>query len=158
MAAAISSRTRSRGSSRSSRLMSDINVVPYIDVMLVLLVIFMVTAPLLPPGTIDLPKVGKSNSQPNAFIEVQISAKGDVLLKAMNMTSNPSSGSGSAISGEAKIEFSELASSIKKLRGATDVPVVISADKSVKYETVMKAMDELQKENISRVGLMVKKQ
>jgi biopolymer transport protein TolR len=156
MASAISSRTKSRGSSRRSGLMSDINVVPYIDVMLVLLVIFMVTAPLLPPGTIDLPKVGKSNIQPNAFIEVQISAKGDVLLKAMNMVNGASSGAG--VSGEAKIEFSELASSIKKLRGAADVPVVISADKSVKYETVMKAMDELQKENISRVGLMVKKQ
>jgi biopolymer transport protein TolR len=145
----MSSRTSSR-SSRRSRLMSDINVVPYIDVMLVLLVIFMVTAPLLPPGTIDLPKVGKSNPRPDAFIEVQIGAKGDVLLKAMNM--------GSGVSGEAKVNFNELASGIKKLRGVADVPVVISADKSVRYEIVMKAMDELQKENISRVGLMVKKQ
>jgi biopolymer transport protein TolR len=147
----MSSRTKSRGSSRRSRLMSDINVVPYIDVMLVLLVIFMVTAPLLPPGTIDLPKVGKSNPQPDAFIEVQIGAKGDVVLKAMNMAAS------TGVSGEAKINFTELASSIKKLRGAADVPVVISADKSVKYELVMKAMDELQKENVSRVGLMVKK-
>jgi biopolymer transport protein TolR len=146
----MSSRTRSRGSSRRSRLMSDINVVPYIDVMLVLLVIFMVTAPLLPPGTIDLPKVGKSNPRPDAFIEVQIGAKGDVVLKAMNMGS-------AGVSGEARVNFVDLASGIKKLRGVADVPVVISADKSVRYEIVMKAMDELQKENISRVGLMVKK-
>jgi biopolymer transport protein TolR len=73
------------------------------------------------------------------------------VLKAMNMGD-------AGVSGEAKVNFSELASGIKKLRGVADVPVVISADKSVRYETVMKAMDELQKENISRVGLMVKKQ
>jgi biopolymer transport protein TolR len=152
MATAFSSRTRSRGGGRGSKAMSDINVVPYIDVMLVLLVIFMATAPLLTPGIIDLPKVGKSNPRPDAFIEVQIGAKGEVQLKAMNL------GGTLGASGEAKVVFTELASAIKKLRGSADVPVVISADKTVRYELVMKAMDELQKENISRVGLMVKKQ
>ncbi len=149
MAASVSSRTRSRGSSRRASLMSDINVVPYIDVMLVLLVIFMVTAPLLPPGSIDLPKVGKSNVRPEGFIEVQISAKSEITIKAVNMQN---------VSGDTKVNFAELAGGIKKLRGNADVPVVISADKSVRYDTVMKAMDELRKENISRVGLMVKPQ
>ena len=87
MAGAVS-RSGSRSGSRSNRrsgLMSEINVVPYIDVMLVLLVIFMATAPLLPPGTIDLPKLGKSNNRPDAFIEVQIGAKGEIQVKAVNV-------------------------------------------------------------------------
>lgn len=151
----MASRGGSRSGSRSSRrsgLMSEINVVPYIDVMLVLLVIFMATAPLLPPGTIDLPKLGKSNNRPDAFIEVQIGAKGDVQVKAVNAVNS------AAAQAETKTTTAELANVIKKMRAGSDMPVVISADKSVRYEAVMKAMDELQKENISRVGLMVKRQ
>ena len=56
----------------SRRLMNQINVVPYIDVMLVLLVIFMVTAPLVNPGQVDLPSVGKASQPAIAPMEVSI--------------------------------------------------------------------------------------
>ena len=65
---------RRRG--RGKRLVSDINVVPYIDVMLVLLVIFMVTAPFVPTSTIDLPAVDATPRQPEPYIEVQVAADG----------------------------------------------------------------------------------
>ena len=56
----------------SRRLMNQINVVPYIDVMLVLLVIFMVTAPLINPGQVELPSIGKTSNPPVAPLEVSI--------------------------------------------------------------------------------------
>ncbi len=65
---------RSRGG-RGRRMVNEINVVPYIDVMLVLLVIFMVTAPLVPPGQIDLPRAGKSNTRPDASMSKSRSAE-----------------------------------------------------------------------------------
>ena len=136
-----------RRSGRGKRLMSDINVVPYIDVMLVLLVIFMVTAPLVPPGQIDLPRAGKSNTKADAYIEVQVRPNGDLRLRSVN----------SGDSQERRITRKELAGALQDLRGqAADLPVVISGDKAVRYEAVIDVMDELQKQNVARVGLMVK--
>ncbi len=136
----------SRRSGRGRRMVSDINVVPYIDVMLVLLVIFMVTAPLVSPGVIDLPRAGKSNVKPDAYIEVQVRQNGELRLRTVN--------AGDAQ--ERKIGRRDLASNLKELRAGTDMPVVISGEKQVRYESVMDVMDELQKQNVARVGLMVK--
>jgi biopolymer transport protein TolR len=141
---AISQRTR--GGGRSRRLVNEINVVPYIDVMLVLLVIFMVTAPLLPPGVIDLPRAGKSNTRPDAYIEVQVRAGGELRMRSVN----------AGDSQEMRVTRREIGSSLRQLRGDADLPVVISAEKSVRYESVMDVMDELQKQNVTRIALMVK--
>ena len=131
---------------RSRRLVNDINVVPYIDVMLVLLVIFMVTAPMQPPGVIDLPTAGKSNTRPDAYIEVQVKANGELRLTAMN----------NADTQERRVNRKELAFALDQLRGKSDLPVVISGDKSVRYEAIVEVMDELYRLKVSRVALMVK--
>jgi len=126
-------------------MVSDINVVPYIDVMLVLLVIFMVTAPLVPPGQIDLPRAGKSNVRPDAYVEVQVAAGGNLTLRTVNAGDTQTR----------TVTRRELADTLKALRGANDLPVMISADKAVRYEAVMDVMNELQKQNVSKVGLAV---
>jgi biopolymer transport protein TolR len=137
---------RSNGSGRSRRLVNDINVVPYIDVMLVLLVIFMVTAPLLPPGVIDLPSAGRSNTRPDAYIELQVRASGELRLRSINNTDSQ----------ERRVARKELASALQQLRGDADLPVVISGDKAVRYEAIVEVMDELYRLNVKRVALMVK--
>jgi biopolymer transport protein TolR len=139
---AISQNRRGRG----RRLVNEINVVPYIDVMLVLLVIFMVTSPLLPPGVIDLPRTGKSNTRPDAYVEVQVRSGGELRLRTVN----------SGESQERRVTRTELPGALQQLRGNADLPVVISGDRAVKYETVVDVMDQLQRMNVSRVALMVK--
>jgi biopolymer transport protein TolR len=141
---AISQRSRSGG--RGRRMVSEINVVPYIDVMLVLLVIFMVTSPLLPPGVIDLPRAGKSNTRPDTYVEVQVRAGGELRVRTI----------GGGDSQERRVARRELASTLQALRGSADLPVVISGEKAVRYEAVIDVMDELQRLNVSRVALMVK--
>ena len=137
---------RNRGGGRSRRMMNEINVVPYIDVMLVLLVIFMVTAPLMPPGVIDLPRAGKSNTRPDAYVEVQVRAGGDLRLRSVN----------AGDSQERRVGRKELVPTLRTLRGDADMPVVISAERSVRYEVVVDVMDELHRQNVNRVALMVK--
>jgi biopolymer transport protein TolR len=127
------------------RLMNQINVVPYIDVMLVLLVIFMVTAPLMNPGQVELPSVGKSAQPPVAPLEVIIRADKSLLLRDRERTAD-----------ERKVSRDEL---IRLLRSKQvknpEQPVVISADKSVRYEIVMDVMDLLQRSQVKRIGLLV---
>lgn len=126
------------------RPMSDINVVPYIDVMLVLLVIFMITAPLMNPGQIDLPSVGKSLAPPVAPLEVII--KKDTTL-ALNDRSKKSQ--------EQNVTREELIELLKQKQAQNaDQPVVISADKNVRYEEVISMMDVLQRQQIKKVGLL----
>ncbi len=127
------------------RPMSQINVVPYIDVMLVLLVIFMITAPLMNPGQIDLPSVGKSLAPPVAPLEVII--KKDTSLAIRDRSKGDS---------EMEISRDELAAYIKKLQSRhADQPVVVSADKNVRYEEVIRVMDLLQRQQVRKVGLLV---
>jgi biopolymer transport protein TolR len=147
--ASIGSRSTGSGlrGGRSRRMVNEINVVPYIDVMLVLLVIFMVTAPLLPPGVIDLPKAGASNSRPEAYIEVLVRSDGELRLRSMIDAKT---------SEEQRVGRKDLANAIKRLRSDPSMPVVISGDKQVKYEAVVDVMDELRRMQISRVALMVK--
>jgi biopolymer transport protein TolR len=124
---------------------SEINVVPYIDVMLVLLVIFMVTAPMLPPGVIDLPSTGRSNTRPEAYVEVLVSASGEMKVRSRN--------SGESI--ERTVGLQDLKDAISAV-GGDKLPVVISGDRQVRYEAIIEVMDQLQKLNVGRVGLMVK--
>ena len=129
--------------------MSEINVVPYIDVMLVLLVIFMVTAPLVTPGVVDLPTVGKSAQAPASPLEVIIKEDLSVVVRDRDPKG--------AVQDERRIDKGELAGIVKaKQQRNPEQPVVISADKSVRYEAVLNVMDELQKQQVRRVGLSVK--
>ena len=137
---AVSSRGRGR------RTISEINMVPFIDVMLVLLIIFMVTAPLITPSMIALPKVGKASGQPPKPIQIEISKDEVIQIKSAGTTTS--------------VKLGEVGAAVKRLQPAVPAneqvtPVVISADKSIKYETVVKVMDALQKANVARVGLSV---
>ena len=134
----------SRG--RGRRNISEINMVPFIDVMLVLLIIFMVTAPLITPSMIALPKVGKAPSQPQNPVQILIGKdeKIQIKLKTNSVASNLRTVAADVVNMEPAVKASEQA-----------VPVVISADKSIKYETVVKVMDTLQKAGVTRVGLSV---
>jgi len=134
---------RTGGHSRN-RLMNEINVVPYIDVMLVLLVIFMVTAPLMNPGQIDLPSVAKALAPPVAPLEVII--KKDSTLAFRNHAQGGR---------EQSVSSDELLKMLKARTGRrAEQAVVISADKNVRYEEVIKVMDMLQQQNILKVGLL----
>ncbi|MBV8469949.1 MAG: ExbD/TolR family protein [Pelomonas sp.] len=137
--AALASRGRSR-----RRTINEINMVPFIDVMLVLLIIFMVSAPLITTGLVDLPSVGKSRQQPEHVIHVIVGS--DESLKLKVDKDDPKA-----------LAFKLLASQVRDAQaGHADTPVVISADRSVKYEAVVKVMDILQTNGVQRVGLAVK--
>jgi len=124
--------------------MNEINVVPYIDVMLVLLVIFMVTAPLMNPGQVDLPQVGKSLAPPVAPLEVII--KKDTTLAWRDHAKG---------SKESRVSRDELIAILKGRQGAqAEQAVVISADKNVRYDEVIKVMDVLQQQQIRKIGLL----
>jgi biopolymer transport protein TolR len=128
------------------RPMAQINVVPYIDVMLVLLVIFMITAPLMNPGQIDLPSVGKSLAPPVAPLEVII--KKDTTLALRDHSKGGQ---------ESPVSRDELVARLQKsLKKNPDQPVVISADKNVRYEEVINVMDMLQQQHIRKIGLLAK--
>ncbi len=133
-------------SSRRSALrpMADINVVPYIDVMLVLLVIFMITAPLMNPGQIELPSVGKSLAPPIAPLEVIIKKDATLALRDLSKAGQ-----------EQDVSREKLIALLKQKQAQNpEQPVVISADKNVRYEEVIKVMDVLQQQQIKKVGLL----
>ncbi|MDR6537607.1 biopolymer transporter ExbD [Variovorax soli] len=137
---AMSSRGRGR------RTINEINMVPFIDVMLVLLIIFMVTAPLITPSVINLPTVDRANKQPDRPVEIVIKSDDEVQIKK-----DPSTGTGAL-----SIPMTQIGSAARTAQsGDAQRPVVISADKSVKYETVVKAMNQLKSSGIERVGLSV---
>jgi len=126
--------------------MNEINVVPYIDVMLVLLVIFMVTAPLMNPGQIDLPQVGESSATSPAPLEVIIKKNTTLALRDHAKGSK-----------EIGVSRDELIRILKARKGEqAKQAVVISADKNVRYEEVINIMDLLQQQNIQKVGLLTK--
>ncbi len=138
---AVVSRSSGR---RSRRAMAEMNMVPFIDVMLVLLIIFMVSAPLITTGVVDLPSVGKAAARPSAVIEVLIES--DTGWRLRRNDDKPED-----------VSPAELLARVRTLQdGDAQVPVVISADKSVRYETVVKAMDRLQRGGVARVGLAVR--
>lgn len=126
------------------RLMNEINVVPYIDVMLVLLIIFMVTAPMINHGQIDLPQIGKSLATPAIPLEVIIKADGSLTYRDLAQSS-----------AEIKVNHNQLIDAIKQKQAKNaEQPVVIAADKNVRYEEVIKIMDILQQNQVQKVGLL----
>ena len=133
-----------RAGSRRRRAMNEINMVPFIDVMLVLLIIFMVTAPLITTAVVDLPSVGKARQQETRKIELIVSKDERITLQIDQADALP-------------VTLAQLAAQVKKAQGGDEqVPVVISADRNVKYDSVVKVMDSLQRAGIKRVGLAVK--
>lgn len=129
---------------RGRRTMNEINMVPFIDVMLVLLIIFMVTAPLITPSVIDLPSVGKAARKPDKVIEVLV-AKDEKLELKLDEKTLP-------------MLLKDIPPAVLRAQSgqpAGSTAVVISADRSVKYETVVKVMDALQRAGVQRVGLSV---
>jgi biopolymer transport protein TolR len=125
--------------------MNEINMVPFIDVMLVLLIIFMVSAPLITTGVVDLPSVGKAQQRPSQVIEVVV-GKDEKLRLRVDQQDDP-----------LPLTLERLAARVREKQGGNaDTPVVISADRNVKYESVVRVMDVLQKAGVKRVGLSVK--
>lgn len=132
------------------RMLADINVVPYIDVMLVLVVILMVSAPFVNPNLVELPSLGKSTRVPEAPLEVVVKADGQLLLRDRS----PEGGGGAR---PREVPMDELSAVIQqRLAAHPDTPVVISGDKNVRYESITKVMDTLYKLNVRHVGLAVK--
>lgn len=129
--------------------MHEINVVPYVDVTLVLLVIFMVTAPLVTPGVVDLPSVSKASNAPVSPLEVVIRADRSIMIRARDAKG--------ALAEERRVARGDLAQVIRERQAKNpNQPVVISADKDVRYQAVLEVMDELHKQQVRRVGLLVK--
>ena len=142
---ARSSGRRARGARVSSSL-AEINVVPLVDVMLVLLVIFMVAAPMMTTSSIDVPTVGKANVAPPAPIEVSI--KADQSLTLIDRAAKNSR--------EIRVDRKELVGLISAAQARNpEQPVLIAGDKNVKYEAVLSVMDELQRAQVKKVGLLV---
>jgi biopolymer transport protein TolR len=125
-------------------MMNQINVVPYIDVMLVLLVIFMVAAPMMQPSMINLPNVDKAE-QEVAEIPLRIE------IRAENEYGLSDKGKETVYQSESELVMAIL----QILEEKTQRPVVIAADKAVRYEWVMNVMNALKRANVARVGLMV---
>ena len=131
---------------RRRRAMAEINVVPYIDVMLVLLIIFMVVAPAIQPGQIDLPSVGQALNPTVAPLEIRIKRDG-----AISLVDRQQGGR------EQTVTRDKLLQAVKVIQANhPEQAVVINADKNLKYEDVLHVMDTLQGGKIKRVGLLVK--
>jgi biopolymer transport protein TolR len=140
---------------RSRRTMNEINMVPFIDVMLVLLIIFMVTAPLITPSTIDLPTVGQASRRPDKVIEVIVKKDASLSIKA-EKENIPVRLEGLA---QAVVDTANANRSTRDGTANNDperaFAVVISADRAVKYDAVVQVMDALKKAGIARVALSV---
>ena len=131
---------------RTRKQVAQINVVPLIDVMLVLLVVFMITAPFINPGQVDLPSVGKTQQTPALPLEVIIKESGEFKLRDR---------AGDSV--ERDVPKAQLAAEILSLhRNRPDQPVVIAADKGVRYQEVMDVMTLLQQAQITRIGLLAR--
>ena len=128
------------------RLMNQINVVPYIDVMLVLLVIFMITAPLINPGQVELPSISRTSDPPLQPMEVSIRTDGTLWLRDRARSME-----------ERRVSRNQLISAIRqKQKQNPEQAVVIAADKDVRYEAVLEVMDMLQQNQVRKVGLLAK--
>ena len=119
-------------------------MVPFIDVMLVLLIIFMVSAPMITTGVVDLPSVGKAKARPQSVVEIIVQSDDKLQFKIDK--------------GEAQTTtLNALADQVLGAQAGSDnVPVIISADKQVRYESVVKVMDTLQRRGVQHVGLSVR--
>jgi biopolymer transport protein TolR len=131
---------------RQRRAMAEINVVPYIDVMLVLLIIFMVSAPLINPGQIDLPQAAAKLDPAVAPMEVRVRPNGDLYVVDRNRSTD-----------EVRVNRQRLLETLRQAqRDNPEQAVVIAGDKSVRYEEVLQVLDLLQRSGVRRVGLLAK--
>jgi len=129
--------------------MHEINVVPYIDVMLVLLVIFMVTAPLVTPAVIDLPTVDKASAPRVVPLEVFVKADQAIMVRQRDARGG--------VVNEQSLSRAQLPGFIKSLKAKNaELSVLIGGDKNARYESVLQVMDELRKQGVQKVGLQVK--
>ena len=127
---------------RERRLKNEINVVPYIDVMLVLLVIFMVATPMMTTGSVELPAAGTAPQKPDRFLRVQVDQDGALSLFDAD-------GKESKLAG-----LSDLRSALAAQRDKTpEIAVLIAGDKAVPYRNIIEALDEVKKQGYSRVAL-----
>ncbi|HHV47911.1 MAG TPA: protein TolR [Rhodocyclaceae bacterium] len=127
---------------RQRRLKNEINVVPYIDVMLVLLVIFMVATPMMATGSVELPTTGTAPQKPDKFLRVQIDKDGALSL-------SDTSGQ------EQKLDGPQALSRALADAHAQDpeMPVLVAGDKEVTYRKVIETLDEVKKRGFARVAL-----
>ena len=126
--------------------MSEINVVPYIDVMLVLLIIFMVSAPLINPGQIDLPQASTRLDPAVAPLEVRVRPSGELYYVDRNRSPD-----------ELRVDRARLLQLVREAQRANpDQAVVIAGDRSVRYEEVLRVLDLLQQNRVRRVGLLAR--
>jgi len=131
---------------RPRKSISQINVVPYIDVMLVLLVIFMITAPLINPGVIELPSVGTKLTSPVSPLEITLTKDQSLLLKE-------------GVAPPQRVSRDELIARIRDRQAKNpEQAVVIGADRSARYEEVLGVLDMLQRNGVHKVGLLAKPQ
>ncbi|MFC5475823.1 ExbD/TolR family protein [Paraherbaspirillum soli] len=134
---------------RTRKFKAEINVVPYIDVMMVLLVIFMVSAPLTNPSVINLPNAARSATPPTEYIEIT--------LKPGSQTSIRINGQKSGLSPAESVPGDRLKQKLQALHDdKPDLAVMISADKDIKYDDVIKVISEAKTLGINRVGLATK--
>lgn len=132
-----------RSNNRRRGLMAEINVVPYIDVMLVLVVILMVAAPFVNPSLINLPSVNKASKAPEQVIEVIVYPDARLSLRS-GKTLTP-------------VDMPGLVDGVKALQADhPEIPVVIAADKTVRYKEVVDIMKTLQAADVQRVGLSLR--
>ncbi|WP_018412704.1 ExbD/TolR family protein [Methyloversatilis thermotolerans] len=125
-------------------MMNQINVVPYIDVMLVLLVIFMVAPQATPTGSIELPSVGKSSQTPAQPIEVIVKADGKLALRDRDRGSK-----------ETAVSRDSLVERLREMQGDAPRNIVVAGDKAARYEDILRVMDALQNNGFTRIGLLV---
>jgi biopolymer transport protein TolR len=136
---------------RKRGTMHEINIVPYVDVMLVLLVIFMVTAPLVTPAVIDLPTVDKASAPRVVPLEIFVKADQGLVVRQRDARGG--------VVNEQSLSRAQLPGFIKGLKaksGASDLSVLIGGDKNARYESVLQVMDELRRNGVQKVGLQVK--
>ena len=131
---------------RPRRAMSEINVVPYLDVMLVLLIIFMVAAPLINPGQIDLPQAAQKLAVAVAPLEIRVRGNGDLAIVDRNKSPD-----------ELRVNRAQLLEFVRNVQHThPDQAVVIAGDRAVRYEEVLKVLDLLQQNQVKRVGLLAR--
>ena len=126
----------------------EINVVPYVDVMLVLLVIFMVTAPLVTPAVIDLPTVDKASAPRLVPLEIFVKSDQGLVVRQRDARGG--------VVNEQSLSRAQLPGFIKSLKNKGDLSVLIGGDKNARYESVLQVMDELRKNGVQKVGLQVR--
>ncbi len=132
--------------SRPRRAMAEINVVPYIDVMLVLLIIFMVAAPLINPGQIDLPQAAQKLDPAVAPLEVRVRMDGELAVVDRNRSPD-----------ELRVGRSQLLQFVRDAqRTHPEQAVVIAGDRNARYEEVLTVLDLLQQGQVKRVGLLAR--